>query len=61
MTASTLRRWRRVHTWSSVLCTAFMFVLCATGLPLVFKDEIDQWHAPAPHAPELGEPPPEQK
>lgn len=36
-----LRRWRSVHTWSSLICTLFLFVLCLTGLPLVFEDEID--------------------
>jgi len=38
---STLRAWSAVHTWSSLLCTLFMFILCLTGLPLIFHDEID--------------------
>ena len=33
--------WMRVHTWSSLVCTAFLLILCATGLPLIFHDEID--------------------
>ncbi len=36
-----LRRWRFVHTWSSLICTLFLFVICLTGLPLVFEDEIE--------------------
>lgn len=30
-----------VHKWSSLICTAFVFMLCITGLPLIFHDEID--------------------
>jgi uncharacterized iron-regulated membrane protein len=41
VTAGALARWRAVHTWTSLACTAFLFVLGATGLPLVFRDEID--------------------
>ncbi len=33
--------WSAVHRWSSVICTIFLFVLCLTGLPLIFHDEID--------------------
>lgn len=39
MTA-TRRFWDWTHTWSSLVCTAFMLVVCLTGLPLVFSDEI---------------------
>lgn len=57
MTPAVLQRWRRVHTWSSLFCTAFLFVLCATGLPLVFRDELDALLAPQPEVsePERGE------
>lgn len=34
------RFWGWTHTWSSLVCTAFMLVVCITGLPLVFSDEI---------------------
>ena len=34
------RFWDWVHTWSSLICTAFMLVVCVTGLPLIFSDEI---------------------
>ncbi len=36
-----LRKWAWVHKWSSIICTAFMLLLCVTGLPLIFHDEID--------------------
>lgn len=41
MTASALRTWAWVHKWTSLVCTLFMLVLCVTGLPLVFYEEID--------------------
>ncbi|WP_052322712.1 PepSY-associated TM helix domain-containing protein [Novosphingobium sp. MBES04] len=41
MKNSTLRAWDVVHTWSSLVCTAFLVMLCLTGLPLIFHDEID--------------------
>jgi uncharacterized iron-regulated membrane protein len=36
-----LRRWGFVHKWTSLICTLFMLLLCITGLPLIFHDEID--------------------
>ncbi|QQB34061.1 PepSY domain-containing protein [Achromobacter deleyi] len=38
-----LRTWRWLHTWSSLACTLFLLMLCLTGLPLIFHDEIDAW------------------
>lgn len=38
-----LRRWDQVHRWSSLVCTIVLFMLCVTGLPLVFGDEIGHW------------------
>jgi uncharacterized iron-regulated membrane protein len=40
MTRTAFRRWFWVHKWSSLVCTAFLLVICITGLPLVFTDEI---------------------
>jgi uncharacterized iron-regulated membrane protein len=37
-----LRRWSFVHKWSSLICTAFLLLLCVTGLPLIFHEEIDE-------------------
>lgn len=41
MTRATVRAWYLVHKWTSLVCTAFLFMLCLTGLPLIFHDEID--------------------
>ena len=41
MRQNAIRRWYLVHTWSSLICTAFLLLLCVTGLPLIFGDEID--------------------
>lgn len=41
MTSGTIRAWYLVHKWTSLVCTAFLLMLCLTGLPLVFHDEID--------------------
>lgn len=41
-----IRRWQWVHRWSSLICTGFMLLLCLTGLPLIFSDEIEHWSAP---------------
>nr|WP_282099703.1 PepSY-associated TM helix domain-containing protein [Qipengyuania qiaonensis] len=30
-----------IHKWSSLIPTAFLLMLCVTGLPLIFHDEID--------------------
>lgn len=40
MTAKSLRIWTWLHTWSSLVCTVFMLLLCLTGLPLIFHHEI---------------------
>lgn len=37
-----LRIWSWLHTWSSLICTVFLLLLCITGLPLIFHDEIDE-------------------
>lgn len=41
MRTGTIRFWVTVHRWSSLVCTAFLLMLCLTGLPLIFHDEID--------------------
>jgi uncharacterized iron-regulated membrane protein len=40
MTRNALRKWFWVHKWTSLVCTAFLLLICVTGLPLVFRDEI---------------------
>ena len=46
MRVRTLRTWAAVHKWTSLICTIFLLVICLTGLPLVFSDEIDHWLEP---------------
>ena len=41
MNSRTIRRWSAVHKWTSLICTVFLLLLCVTGLPLIFKHEID--------------------
>ncbi|MGU3493358.1 PepSY-associated TM helix domain-containing protein [Xanthobacteraceae bacterium A53D] len=36
-----LKAWQAVHTWTSLISTVFMLLLCLTGLPLIFHHEID--------------------
>ena len=42
MTASTIKTWCWIHKWSSLVSTAFLLLLCITGLPLIFHHEIDE-------------------
>src|ERR1700754_4364790 len=42
MTPRSVRVWKGVHKWTSLVCTLFLFILCLTGLPLVFHEEIDR-------------------
>ncbi len=37
----TIKLWFLVHKWSGLVSTAFLLMLCVTGLPLIFHDEID--------------------
>ena len=41
MTPSSIRIWKETHKWTSLVCTLFLLLLCVTGLPLIFHDEID--------------------
>jgi len=43
MQRSTIRIWFLVHKWTSIVCTAFLLMLCVTGLPLIFHHEIDEF------------------
>ena len=42
MTNGTIKAWYLVHKWTSLVCTVFLLMLCLTGLPLVFHEEIDK-------------------
>jgi uncharacterized iron-regulated membrane protein len=41
MKARAVRLWSTVHTWTSLVSTMFLLLLCLTGLPLIFHHEID--------------------
>ncbi|CAB3629278.1 PepSY-associated TM helix domain-containing protein [Achromobacter pestifer] len=52
--APRLRLWQWIHTWSSLACTLFLLMLCITGLPLIFHEQIDGWFdVPSAPAPQL--------
>ncbi|MFC3682067.1 PepSY-associated TM helix domain-containing protein [Hydrogenophaga luteola] len=53
MTPRTLRIWTWLHTWSSLICTVFMLLLCLTGLPLIFHHEIGHLLGTEVEAPEM--------
>ena len=59
MKTATIRTWSWVHKWTSLVCTLFLLMLCVTGLPLVFHDEIDAalnpatWQPANPDGPHL--------
>ena len=48
MKARTLRTWVWVHKWSSLVSMLFLLMLCITGLPLIFHEEIEHWLDPHP-------------
>ncbi|MFP3518620.1 PepSY-associated TM helix domain-containing protein [Pseudomonas sp. SIMBA_077] len=48
MKSKTIRRWSFVHTWTSLICTAFLLMLALTGLPLIFSHEIEHLIGNAP-------------
>ena len=58
MKARTVRLWSVVHTWTSLVSTVFLLLLCLTGLPLIFHHEIDEalGYAPQPES-SAGRPP----
>jgi len=37
-----IKKWFWIHRWTSLICTLFLLLLCLTGLPLIFAEEIDQ-------------------
>ncbi len=53
MTVKTLKTWAWLHKWSSLVCTAFILLLCLTGLPLIFAHEINHLLGTEIEAPKL--------
>jgi len=47
MRYTAIQTWAWVHKWSSLVCTAFLLMLCLTGLPLIFHNEIDEFFSPS--------------
>src|SRR5829696_1002854 len=41
MRTSSIKIWFDVHVWTSLISTAFLLMLCVTGLPLIFDEEIE--------------------
>lgn len=37
-----IQTWFQIHKWTSLICTAFLLMLCLTGLPLIFHEEIEE-------------------
>jgi uncharacterized iron-regulated membrane protein len=40
LTVDTIKIWYLVHKWTSLICTTLLLLLCLTGLPLIFADEL---------------------
>jgi len=40
MTSRSMRIWSLTHKWTSLISTVFLLIICVTGLPLVFREEI---------------------
>jgi uncharacterized iron-regulated membrane protein len=53
MKASTIKKWFEIHKWTSLICTIFLLMLCLTGLPLIFSEEIDHFLESGPKLPEV--------
>jgi uncharacterized iron-regulated membrane protein len=51
--ARALKTWSWLHKWSSLVSTAFMLLLCLTGLPLIFHHEIGHLLGTEIEAPEM--------
>ncbi|MGF7218097.1 putative iron-regulated membrane protein [Spirosoma lacussanchae] len=52
-TTKQIKAWFLIHKWTSLICTAFLLMLCLTGLPLIFHEEIEHMEGKAPLAPVL--------
>ncbi|EGO65271.1 PepSY-associated TM helix domain-containing protein [Acetonema longum] len=44
-----MRYWYSIHKWSSLICALVMLMLCITGLPLIFHDELEDALYGRPH------------
>lgn len=53
MSVRSMKVWSWLHTWTSLVCTLFMLLLCLTGLPLIFHHEIGHLLGTEIEAPEM--------
>lgn len=53
MSVSAFKKWYQIHKWTSLLCTVFLLMLCLTGLPLIFGEEIGHWLGTSVEPPEM--------
>lgn len=53
MRAKTIKTWHLVHKWTSLVCTLFLLMLCITGVPIIFYEEIDHWTGNVPELPPI--------
>ncbi len=53
MSPGAIRKWSWVHKWSSLVCTAFLLLLCITGLPLILHEEIEHLLGDKPEPPAM--------
>lgn len=53
MGLKTIKTWSWLHKWSSLVCTAFLLILCITGAPLIFNEEINGLLGKEVEAPDL--------
>jgi len=48
-----IKSWYLIHKWTSLVCTLFLLMLCVTGLPLIFHEEIEHYLMEEVEAPEM--------
>jgi uncharacterized iron-regulated membrane protein len=53
LTQKTIKSWYLVHKWTSLICTVFLLLLCVTGLPLIFMEELEDITGLHPVVPEM--------
>lgn len=41
LSRSSVKVWSKIHTWTSIISTVFLLLLCITGLPLIFNHELN--------------------
>ncbi|RAW01893.1 PepSY domain-containing protein [Pseudochryseolinea flava] len=61
MSKKSVRAWFEVHKWTSLICTLFLLMLCVTGLPLIFYEEINHLSGNEAEAPVMAEGTPKMK